>query len=88
MSTLPPPFVKEFSVESLEKKVYELVEKFAEFIPIQNDRYRLAYNLYKFKINEGDEPAISVKNTKIKIVKISDAELAEKINAALAVIGQ
>jgi hypothetical protein len=72
MTTLPPPGVKEFPADSLEKKIYSIVESFAEFMPVQNDRYRLGYCLFKYVNGEGDEPKIALKS-----------ELAEKINSEL-----
>lgn len=83
MTTLPPPATNEFSQDSLEKKVYAIVEKYQEHIPIPNDRNRLGYNLYKYKRGEGDEPLISVNNTKLKLVGISEKELAKKITEDL-----
>ncbi len=83
MTTLPPPSTKSFPEDSLESKVYAIVEKYKENIPIPNDRNRLGYNLYKYMRGEGDAPVISVKNTKIKLVGISDKELAKKIDEDL-----
>lgn len=83
MTTLPPPKVNEFPADSLEKKVYGIVEGFAEFMPIQNDRYRLGYCLFKYINGEGDEPKIALKSAKIKVEGIAIAELAEKINSEL-----
>ncbi len=83
MTTLPPPKVKEFPSDSLEKKVYNLVETFKEFIPIQNDRYRLAFSLLKYLKGEGDEPLISVKSNKLKLNGITEEELANKIETEL-----
>lgn len=86
MSTLPPPAVKPAPENSLEKKVYGLVEKLAEYIPIPNDRNRLAYGLYKLMIGEGDKPEILVHSTKIKIEGISKADLAKKLDQELAAL--
>lgn len=84
MTTLPPPGVKEFPSDSLEKKVYGIVESFAEFMPVQNDRYRLGYCLFKYMKGEGDEPKIALKTAKIMVEGIAVSELAEKINSELA----
>ncbi len=83
MATLPPPKTKEFSSETIEKKVYNLVESFKEYIPVTNDRYRLAFSLYKFFKGEGDEPLVSVKSNKLKLIGITETELAKKIELEL-----
>lgn len=80
MTTLPPPKVKPFPDDSLEKKVYNIIESFKEFLPIMNDRNRLAFSLYKYLKGEGDEPLTAVKTNKLKIVGISVEELAKKID--------
>jgi len=83
MTTLPPPGTKIFPENSLEKKCYNIVELFKEYIPIPNDRNRLGYNLYKFMVGEGDPPEIIVKNAKINTVGISTKEFVDKLNAEL-----
>lgn len=80
MTTLPPPKVKPFPDDSLEKKVYNIIESFKAYLPIMNDRNRLAFSLYKYLQGEGDEPLIAVKTNKLKIVGISAEELAKKID--------
>ncbi|MEJ5261193.1 MAG: hypothetical protein WHT45_00810 [Ignavibacterium sp.] len=80
MTTLPPPKVKPFPDDSLEKKVYNIIESFKEYLPIMNDRNRLAFSLYKYLKGEGDEPLIAVKTNKLKIVGISAEELAKRID--------
>ena len=45
MTSLPPAPTKGFSEDTLEKKVYTIVESFKENIPIVNDRNRLGYSL-------------------------------------------
>ncbi|MGE5402607.1 MAG: hypothetical protein ACM3S2_19600 [Ignavibacteriales bacterium] len=83
MTTLPPPAVKPFPEDSLEKQVYTIVEKYKENIPIANDRNRLSFSLYKYMNGEGDKPEILVKTTKIKIVGIEPMALAQKLNEEL-----
>lgn len=83
MTTLPPPKIKEFPADSLEKKVYGIVESFAEFIPIPNDRNRLGYCLFKYMNGEGDEPKVALKAAKINVEGLDIAELAKKIDAEL-----
>jgi hypothetical protein len=79
MATLPPPATKKFPEDSIEKKVYQVVENLIEYLPVANDRNRLGFSLYKYVIGEGDEPHILVKSTKVKVVGISLSELAKKI---------
>lgn len=83
MTTLPPPKTIYFSSDTLEKKVYDIVESFKDYIPITNDRYRLAYCLFKYLKGEGDIPFLSVKNNKLKLNGISEVELANKLEAEL-----
>lgn len=83
MSTLPPPATQKFPDSSIEKKCYDIVDKFKEFIPIMNDRNRLGFNLVKFVQGEGDSPEILVKSTKIKLEGISQKDLAVKLNDEL-----
>lgn len=86
MSTKAPSPVKEFQDTSLEKQVYSLVESFKEFIPAENDRYRLGYGLFQYISGEGDAPEVLVKSTKIQVKKISLTELAGKISEELSKI--
>ena len=83
MSTLPSPATNEFASSTIEKQVYTLTENLKEYLPIMNDRNRLGYALYKFMTGQGDEPLISVKSAKLKIVGISEVELAKKIEDGL-----
>lgn len=84
MTTLPPPFIKLAPGDSLEKKIYSLIDGLAQHLPISGDRNRLSFSLYKYLIGEGDEPAISVKNNKLSITGISEADLVEKIEMGLS----
>lgn len=79
MSTLPPPYVEKFPDSSLEKKVYNIVEEMKEYLPVANDRNRLAFSLYKYLNGEGDHPGILVKSTKIQIEGILPEDLAKKL---------
>jgi hypothetical protein len=83
MSTLPPPNTREFSESSREKKVYNLVEQFAEFLPVTNDRNRLGFGIYKYLEGEGDPPAVLLRSSKLKIEGITIDKLAEKLSAEL-----
>jgi len=83
MTTLPPPATNFFPEDSLEKKVYNIVEKYAANIPIANDRNRLGFNLYRYLTGEGDPPDVSVKTSKLKLEGISEKELADKVSSDL-----
>ncbi|MBK7499381.1 MAG: hypothetical protein IPI19_09795 [Ignavibacteriales bacterium] len=83
MSTLPPPKVKKAPEDSLESKVYSMVETFKEYIPIPNDRNRLSYCLFKYLNGEGDAPKILLKTSKINYEGISKEELAKKLDEEL-----
>lgn len=83
MTTLPPPKVKQFPDDSLEKKVYNIVESFKDNLPRMNDRNRLAFSLFKYMKGEGDEPLTSIKTNKLKIEGISEEQLAKKIEEEL-----
>lgn len=80
MTTLPPPSVNPTPEQSIEKKVYGIVDKFKDHLPVVNDRYRLGFTLYKYMVGEGDAPEILVKSTKIKVQGISLEELAKKLS--------
>jgi len=86
MSTKAPSPVKNFSENSLEKRTYNLVESLKEYIPVENDRYRLGYGLVQFLNGDGDAPEILVKSTKIKIQGIEYSELAKKLSEGLKTI--
>jgi len=86
MSTLPGPKTQGADPNSLEKKIYNIVDKFASNIPVQNDRYRLGYTLFKYMSGEGDAPEILVNSTKIQIEGITKAELAASLNEELGKI--
>lgn len=86
MTTLPPPKVKKAPEDSVESKVYFLVESLAEYVQIPNDRNRLAYCLFKYLNNEGDEPKITLKNAKINYSGISLEDLAKKLDEGLSKI--
>jgi hypothetical protein len=77
------PGVRKFPEDSLEARVYNLVEKYNEYIPLPNDRNRLAYSLIKFIQGEGDSPSILVKSTKIRIEGISSEQLAGKLESEI-----
>ncbi len=83
MATLPPPKVKKSPEDSLESKVYAMVEKFKDYIPTPSDRNRLSYCLYKYLNSEGDAPKILLKTSKINFEGISKEELAKKLDEEL-----
>lgn len=84
MTTLPPPATKFFPEDSIEKQCYGIAESLKEYIPVMNDRNRLGFNLYRFVKGEGDKPEIILTNTKLKVEGISLADLAKKIDDAIA----
>ena len=84
MSTLQTPFIKLSAQDSLESKIYALIDDFKEFIPNDSDRYRLSYSLYKTKIGEGDSVLISLKKNKLVLNNISIEQLAKKIEEKFA----
>ncbi len=86
MTTLPPPSVKKAPDDSIERKIYDMVDGFANYIEIPNDRYRLSYNLIKFVQGSGDPPEILVHSAKIDIKGITKSELAASINEELGLI--
>jgi hypothetical protein len=83
MTTLPPPKVKKAPEDSVESKVYSMVENYKEYIPIMNDRNRLSFCLIKYLNGEGDEPKITLKSAKINFEKISLDDLAKKLDEEL-----
>ncbi|MGA7720133.1 MAG: hypothetical protein WCA84_03065 [Ignavibacteriaceae bacterium] len=83
MSTLPSPETSKFPDDSIEKRVYNIIEDLRAYLPIINDRNRLGYSLFKYVINEGDSPAVTLRNAKVKIDGISIEELAKKISVEL-----
>ncbi|NCS89009.1 MAG: hypothetical protein AUK34_08925 [Ignavibacteria bacterium CG2_30_36_16] len=83
MTTLPPPEVKKFSDDSIEKKVYGIVEALNNYLPIMNDRNRLGFALYKYVKGEGDEPEVLAKTMKLKLEGISEEEIARLIKTEI-----
>ncbi|MFZ2324688.1 MAG: hypothetical protein WAV89_13445 [Ignavibacteriaceae bacterium] len=83
MTTLPPPKVKKAPDDSVESKVYSIIENYKEYIPIANDRNRLSFCLVKFLNGEGDEPKITLKTAKINVEGISKDDLAKKLDEEL-----
>ncbi|NOX19184.1 MAG: hypothetical protein GXO87_12995 [Chlorobi bacterium] len=80
---MAPTPTKHFPAESLETRLYGLVEKYKEYVPRMNDRNRLGYNLYKFMTGEGDPPLVIVKNNKLVLQGITEEELAAKFEEDL-----
>ena len=86
MTSLTPPTVKAFPENSIEKKVYSIIESLIEYIPIMNDRNRLGFVLVKYMNGEGDSPLTSIKNAKLKLKGISETDLARKVTDELNLI--
>ena len=83
MATLPPPSIREFPDDSLEKKVYNMVDSLEENIPLENDRNRLGFALVNYLRGEGDPPAITVRNNKLTLKDISEKGLAEILESKI-----
>lgn len=83
MTTLNPPATQNFPEDSLEKKVYKIVEDLSEYLPVVNDRNRLGFALYKYMKGEGDHPNELVHTTKVTIKGIAPEALAKKITAEI-----
>lgn len=83
MSTKPPFATKLHPENSVETKVYGLVDSLKEYITIENDRNRLGYGLFKYLNDEGDAPEVLLKSAKIKFENIELSELAKKISDGL-----
>jgi len=79
MGTLSPPATKQFPDDSIEKQIYKAVDTFKEYLPIENDRNRLGFALFKYVTGEGDEPFITLKSTKVKVEGITLQDLAQKL---------
>ena len=83
MTTLPSPGTNKFPDDSVEKQVYNIVDRMREYLPVMNDRNRLGFCLYKFMKGEGDTLEVIVKTNKLVIKGISPEELASKISGEL-----
>ena len=83
MSTKPAFNTKLHPENSIETKTYNLVESLKEFMPIENDRNRLGYGLFKFLKGEGDAPKVLLQSAKIRFEGIEYDELAQKLSAGL-----
>jgi len=83
MTTSNAPGTNEFPESSIEKKVYTIIESLNNYLPVANDRNRLAFNLVNYKKGMGDSPEISVKTSKLQIEGISSTELIKKIEDKL-----
>jgi hypothetical protein len=62
------------------------VERFAPHLPVTNDRYRLAYSLFKYVNGEGDPALVSLKAAKVTLSGISIEGLAAKLDEGLLAI--
>jgi hypothetical protein len=83
MTTLPAPSVKKAPADSIESKVYAMIENYKVYIPIANDRNRLSYCLLKYLNGEGDRPSVTLKTAKIDVKGISKNDLAAKLDEEL-----
>jgi hypothetical protein len=83
MSTKPAFATKPHPENSIETKTYNLVESLKEFMPIENDRYRLGYGLFKYLNGEGDAPEVLLQSAKIRFEGIEYSDLAKKLSDGL-----
>jgi len=83
MTTKAPSAVKLFPEDSLEKKVYSMIENFKDNIPEPNERNRLAFALLGYLKGEGDKPLTTVKSNKLNLKNITNEELADKLKNEL-----
>lgn len=83
MATLPPPAVKNYPEESIEKKVYGIIDSLDKYLPLMNDRNRLSFALLNYLKGQGDPPAITVRNNKLTIENISQSDLVKLIEDKL-----
>jgi len=88
MTTLPESPVQKAPADALESKIYGLVERYKEKIPVASDRYRLAFSLYRNTIELGDDPYTVVKTNKLTLEGITEKELGEKLAEDLKDIKQ
>lgn len=86
MATLAPSPVKKFPDDSIEKKVYSMVDSLENNIPLMNDRNRLSFALLNYLRGEGDPPDITVRNNKLTLENITLKELAKVLETKLAEI--
>ena len=52
-------------------------------MPIENDRYRLGYGLFKYLNGEGDAPEVLLQSAKIRFEGIEYSDLAKKLSDGL-----
>ncbi|PID61123.1 MAG: hypothetical protein CR986_03195 [Ignavibacteriae bacterium] len=83
MATKPAPKVKNFSEDSLEKKVYSFIDTLEDKIPLMNDRNRLSFALLNYINGTGDSPLITIRNNKLTLQNTSREELAKIIEEKL-----
>ncbi|MEW6508730.1 MAG: hypothetical protein AB1432_13400 [Bacteroidota bacterium] len=84
MTSLAAPLTKHYPDDSLEKKAYDIAEKFKDNLPIVNDRNRLGFNLYRYLKGEGDTPEVIVRTARFTLNRITKDELAAKLNEEIA----
>ncbi|MBS3946036.1 MAG: hypothetical protein KGZ42_11085 [Melioribacter sp.] len=84
MTTLAAPLTKQYPDNSLEKKAYDIAEKFKDYMPLMNDRNRLGFNLYRYLKGEGDTPEVIIRTARFTLNGITKDELAAKLNDEIA----
>ena len=78
MTTKAPSNIKAADPSDPVKIIYDMVEEFADVLPVSNDRYRLAFNLHKFYTGEANSVEEAVRTTKPE-TKIDLNELVKKV---------
>ncbi|MBM4175385.1 MAG: hypothetical protein FJ213_04330 [Ignavibacteria bacterium] len=84
MSTLPPAHIQKFGIDTLEKKVYTIAEELKEYMPLESDRNRLGFNLFKKFKGEGDDVTTIFRTNKFQIQSISRKDLIKLIEEKLS----
>lgn len=80
MSTANAAGIMHFPENSLEKKVYSLIDKYQQYLPVDSDRYRFSLGLFNYLSEKGDRPEVLIKSSKVNLVGISEKNFIEIIN--------
>ncbi len=81
MTTKPPPTVKDFPADSLEKVAYESVSSIPTLEP--NDRNRLGYHVWRWLTSKQGTLAQAISESGARI-RVSPEEARKTISEALA----
>jgi hypothetical protein len=78
MTTKAAAKIKDIDPSDPLKIIYNMVEDFADVLPVTNDRYRLGFNLHKYYLGEANSVEEAVRTTKPE-TKIDLNELVKKV---------